>query len=84
MGLLYGSFHGSNDDNIENYYMRVTLEYTDGKVICSDWWIKLGYTNDKVLCTILGNVYGITLGLDVGIDLRSLDGFFDGSNSDTI
>ena len=36
----------------------------------------MGSTDDKVIGTILGNVGGITLGIDVGTDLISLDGFF--------
>ena len=34
--------------------------------------------------TILGNVYGITLGLNVGTELRSLDGYFDIFNNDKL
>ena len=30
------------------------------------------------------NVYWITLGFDVGIDLGSLDGYFDGSNDNKL
>ena len=40
----------------------------------------MGSTNGNDLVTLLRNVYGITLGLDVGTDLSSLDGSFDGSN----
>ena len=43
-----------------------SLGYTDGKVIGSDEGIKLGSTDGKVLCILLGNVYGIKIGLDVG------------------
>ena len=53
---------------------------TDGKVIVSDEGIKLRSTDGKVLANITGNVDGITLLLDVGTELSSLDGSFDGSN----
>ena len=46
----------------------------------SDEGIKLGSTGGEVLGTILLNVDGITLGLDVGTYLGPLDGSFDGSN----
>ena len=39
----------------------------------SDEGIKLGSTYGKVLDTILGNVDGITLGLDIGTKLGFLD-----------
>ena len=47
------------------------LGYTDGKVHGSDEGIKLKCNDGKVLGTIPGNVYGITLGLDSGIKLGS-------------
>ena len=38
-------------------------------------------SNDgKVLVTILVNIDGITLGIDVGTELVALDGYFDVSN----
>ena len=37
-----------------------------------------------MIVAILGNLYGITLGVDVGIDLVSLDRSFDGSNDDKL
>ena len=40
----------------------------DGKVIGFDKDMNLGFYDGKVLDTILVNVYGITLGLDVGTD----------------
>ena len=46
--------------------------------------IKLGSTDGKVLGTKIGNVYGITLELDIGTDLGSLDGYFDASNDGNI
>ena len=45
----------------------------------SDEGIKLGSTGGKFIGTILVNLYVITLGLGVGIELSSLDGSFDGS-----
>ena len=54
---------------------------TDGKVIVSDEGIKLGSTDGKVIANIIVNVDGITLVLDVGTELSSLDGYFDGSNN---
>ena len=43
-----------------------SLGFTDGKVLGSDEGIKLGLSDVKVLGTILANVDGIILGLDVG------------------
>ena len=37
-----------------------------------------------MLDTILLNVYGIRLGLDVGTELDFLDGSFDGSNGNQV
>ena len=51
---------------------------TDGKVIVSDEGIKLGSTDGKVIANIIVNVDGITLVLDVGTELSSLDGSFNG------
>ena len=53
---------------------------SDGKVPVSDEVIKLGLSNGKVIGNILGNVYRITIIIDVGTYLGSLDGAFDGSN----
>ena len=49
-------------------------------MIGSDEGIKLGLSDGKLFVTILRNIYGIILGLDVGRELRSLDESFDGSN----
>ena len=57
-----------------------SLGYTDGKVLGSDEGTKLGLYGDKVRGTILVDVDGITLVLDVGIVLVYLDGSFDGYN----
>ena len=37
-------------------------------------------SDGKLIFTILGYVDGITLGLDVGTDMGSSGGYFDGSN----
>ena len=42
--------------------------------------IKLGSTDGRVIGPILGNVYRIALGIDIGIELVFLDGSFDGLN----
>ena len=48
-----------------------SLGLTDGKVTVSDEGMKMGLFYGKGIVTILGNVDGITLGLDVGTDLVS-------------
>ena len=50
------------------------MGYTDSKVHDSYEGIELGCNDGKVLGTILGNVYGITLGLDIVTELGFLDG----------
>ena len=50
----------------------------------SDEGIKLGSTHVEVVGTLLVNVYGITLGIDVGKELVSLNVSFDGSNGDKL
>ena len=57
-----------------------SLGSTDGNVLCSDGGFKLGLFEGKLVGTILVNVNGITLGLDVVTELGSLDGSFDSSN----
>ena len=74
---LDGSFDGSNYSKIWVLLIVDSLGSTDGKVIGSDECIKLGSTDGKFLGTILGNVDGIILGLDVGTELVYLDGSFD-------
>ena len=49
-------------------------------MIGSDEGITMVFTDAKVIRTMLGNVDGIKLGIDVGKELVSLDGFLDGSN----
>ena len=46
----------------------------------SDEGIKMGFFDGEVLVNIIGNVDGITLGIDVRTDLVSLDEYFDGCN----
>ena len=53
---------------------------TYGKVIESDEGINMGDNDVKLLDTILGNAYIITLGLDVVTYPGSFDGSFDGYN----
>ena len=57
-----------------------SLVSTDGKVIGSNEFIKLGYNYSIVLGNILWNVNRITLGIGVGIDMLSLDGSLYGYN----
>ena len=42
--------------------------------------IKLGLSSGKVNITILGHVYGIIFGIDVGTEMGYLDVSFEGSN----
>ena len=51
-------------------------------MIGSDEDINMGSTNGNVLVTILGDVDGIKLEIDDGIQLGFLDGSFDSSNDD--
>ena len=80
LGSLDGSFNCYNGSKPEGLFLRDSLGSTDGKVIVSDEGIKLVTTDSKVLGTLLENVDGITLRLDVGTELGYLDGPFDGSN----
>ena len=57
-----------------------SLRYDDGKVIGSKKCIKLGIYDGKVLVLILGNIDGIRVGIDVGTEKGSLDGYFKSSN----
>ena len=56
------------------------MVHADGKVHGSDEVIKLGCTDGKVLGTILGNAYRITLGIYIVTELCYLDGSFNGYN----
>ena len=57
-----------------------SLGCTDDKLIGSDEGIKLGFSDGEVVGTILGNVDGITHGIDVRTDLSPLYVSFDGYN----
>ena len=81
LGSLDASFDGSDSGKLEWLLLGGSLGYTDGKALGSDEGIKLGSTDGKVIGTILENIYGITLGIDIGIELVFLDGSFDGSNN---
>ena len=49
-------------------------------MIGSDEGIRIGSTDVKVIGAIHGNLDGIILGLDVGTEMVTLDGSFDGYN----
>ena len=57
-----------------------SLIYTNGKVLGSYEVIKLGSFDREVIGTLLGNIDGITLEIDFGTELDSLDGSFYGYN----
>ena len=73
-------YNDYNYGNLEGLFLGESLEYTDGKVIGSNEGKKMGLSGGKMLGKIPGDVYGITLGLDVGTYLDSLDVSFDSSN----
>ena len=64
--------------------LRSYCLYVNGKVLISGEGIKMGLSYGKFIGTILRNVYVITLGVDVGIELGSLDESFGGSNDGKI
>ena len=66
--------------NIQGLFLGVLQVSTDSKFISSVETIKLEYIIGKVFCTLLENVDGITLELDVGTVLGSLYGSFKGLN----
>ena len=80
MGYLDGYVDGYNDGKLGVLLIGGSLVYTDGKVLGSDEGIKLGISYGKLLGTILLNLDVITLRLDVGTDLVSLDRSCGGSN----
>ena len=41
-------------------------------------------SDGEVIDTAIGNVNGITLGIDIGTDMVSLEGYFDVSNDDKV
>ena len=54
--------------------------YTDDKLLGFDEGIQVWLYDGKVIGTILGNLDGITHGIDVGTYMGSLEGFFYYSN----
>ena len=80
MGSIDGPFDGSDDRKVEIIFLGDSLGSTDGKILSSDEGIKLVSTDSKVVCNILGDIDVITLGVDVGTYLSSLDRWFDGYN----
>ena len=70
---LDGYFGVSNDGKLEVLFIGGSLGSTYCEILGSDEGIKLVSTGGKVFSTILGNVDVSTFGLDVGIDLGSLD-----------
>ena len=57
---------------------------TDSKVPLSHRGIKMALSYDTVIGALLRDIYGITLELDFGTDMGSLDGSFNGSNDDKL
>ena len=84
LGSLDGLFDDSNDGKLDGLFLVSSLWYTHGKVLGSDKGIKLWISFVKVLGTMLWNVYGITLGLDIETELGSLDGSFDGFHDEIL
>ena len=84
LGYLDGSFDSSNVGYLEGILIGESMVCTYGKVLVSDEGIKLISTAGKVLGTVLVNVDGITLGLDVRTYLGLLDGYFDGFNDEKL
>ena len=66
------AFYGYNDCNFKDILLGHSLGSNCGNEIGSDECIKLGISDDEVRVTLLGNVDGITRGLDFGSELRSL------------
>ena len=57
-----------------------SLWYTESKVPGSDVVTKMGLFYVKLIGTILRHIYGITLAIDIGTELGSVDWSFDGTN----
>ena len=73
LGSLDGPFDGYNDVKLEGLLIGDSRVYNDGKVHGSDEGIKLGIYVGKVLGTIIVDLYGITLRMDVGTYLGSFN-----------
>ena len=84
MVFLYGSSYGYNYGKLEGLLPGCRFGSTVDKRIDHDEGIKLVIFDGEVIGTIIVNVDGITLGLDVGIELVSLDVSFDGCNDGNI
>ena len=80
MESLDVSFDGSNYGKLEGLFIVYSMGYTGGKVLGSNERIKLVLSGGKMLRTILVNLDGIALGLDVGTEIGYLDGSLDVSN----
>ena len=80
MGYIYGPFFCYNDGKLEVLLLGDSLGTTDVKVLGYDEGINLVSTDGEVIVNILVNLDGITLGVDVGIYLGSLDGSYGGYN----
>ena len=73
LGSLDEFFYISNYGKLEQLFLGDSLESTDVKVLGSDEGINLILSDGKVIGTILVDVDGITLGIDVGTDMGPLD-----------
>ena len=80
MSSLDGSFDGSDYGKLNGLLLGDSMVYTDSKVIVSDGKMQLGLCGGKVIGTIIGSIYGITLSINVGTEGVSLDGSFVVSN----
>ena len=77
LGCCDKLFDGSNNGKLEGLLRGGSLVSTGGKVIGSDKVIQLGLSSVFLLGNILGNDEGITIFIEVGQKLRSLDEPFD-------
>ena len=77
LGSLDESFVGSSYEKLRSLLLEDSLVSTDDKVVGSDEGIKLVLSYGNVIGTILINLYGIILGIDVGTELVSLDGSYE-------
>ena len=73
LGLDVGIGLGSLDESVDGSI--------NGKIEGLFILYSMNSTGDKVIGNILRNVDGITFGVNVGTDLVSLDGYFDGFNA---
>ena len=73
MVSLDGFFDGFNDVKFEGLLIGGSFAYTDGKVIASYEGTKLVSTEVKMFGSLPGDVYVITVRLDVETELGTLD-----------